>query len=206
MTHDDDDQEVLARGTRVSEFRVERLLGRGGFGATYLAWDESLEAWRALKEYLPVGWPGSWGRRLRDGTVGPARGREKEYQWGLDRFVREARVLADERLNHPNIVRVYRCFRARGTAYLAMELVEGRSLAQALAEEGGSWPEARVRPLLSGLADGLSAVHAAGLLHRDVSAANVMLRGGDDSPVLIDFGTARKLEDQGLPIPLVKAG
>ena len=205
MTHDDDDRDVLARGTRVSEFRVERLLGRGGFGATYLAWDESLEAWRAVKEYLPVGWRGAWGRRLRDGKVGPARGHEADYRWGLERFVREARVLSDRRLKHPNIVGVYRCFPARGTAYLVMELVEGRSLAQALSEEG-VWPEARVRPLLSGLADGLSAVHAAGLLHRDVSAANVMLRAEDDSPVLIDFGTARKPEDQGLSIPLVKAG
>ena len=206
MTHDDD-QGVLARGTRVFEFRVERLLGRGGFGATYLAWDESLESWRALKEYLPTGWRGAWGRRLGDGKVGPAAGREKEYRWGLERFVQEARVLADERLNHPHIVRVYRCFEDRGTAYLVMERVEGRSLAKALATAGGWWPESRVRPLLSGLASGLSAVHAAGLLHRDVSPANVMLRAGDDSPVLIDFGTARKVEqDESGSLPVVKAG
>ena len=202
MTHDDD-HDVLAPGTRVQEFRVERLLGRGGFGATYLAWDESMEARRAVKEYLPTRW---WGRRLRDGTVGPAAGREQEYRWGLERFVHEARVLADSRLNHPHVVRVYRWFEARGTAYLVMERVEGRSLASALAADGW-WPEARVRPLLSGLSDGLSAVHAAGLLHRDVSPANVMLRTGDDSPVLIDFGTARRLEqrDSGSR-PLVKDG
>ena len=202
MTHEDY-IDVLASGTRLQEFRVARLLGRGGFGATYLAWDESMEAWRAVKEYLPV--ECGWGRRLRDGTVGPAAGREKAYRSGLARFVREARVLADSRLNHPHIVRVYRWFEARGTAYLVMERVEGRSLASALAADGW-WPEARVRPLLSGLSEGLSAVHAAGLLHRDVSPANVMLRAGDDSPVLIDFGTARRLEDRTSSVPLVKVG
>ena len=207
MTHDDD-RGVLAGGTRVAEFRVERLLGGGGFGATYLAWDVELEAWRAVKEYLPNGWRGDvWGRRLADGTVGPAPGQEEAYRWGLERFVAEGRVLANSRLAHAHIVRVYRCFRARGTAYLVMEHVEGRNLKEALKEAGGWWPEARVRPVLAGLADGLSAVHAAGLVHRDVSPHNVMLRAGDDSPVLIDFGTARKLErrDSG-SLPLVKHG
>ena len=207
MTHDEG-RGALAGGTRVAEFRVERLLGGGGFGATYLAWDVELEAWRAVKEYLPNGWRGDvWGRRLADGTVGPAPGHEEAYRWGLERFVAEGRVLANSRLAHAHIVRVYRCFRARGTAYLVMEHVEGRNLNEALKEAGGWWPEARVRPVLAGLADGLSAVHAAGLVHRDVSPHNVMLRAGDDSPVLIDFGTARKLEqrDSGSR-PLVKDG
>ena len=207
MTHDEG-RGVLAGGTRVAEFRVERPLGGGGFGATYLAWDVELEAWRAVKEYLPNGWRGDvWGRRLADGTVGPAPGQEEAYRRGLERFVAEGRVLANSRLAHAHIVRVYRCFRARGTAYLVMEHVDGRNLKEALKEAGGWWPEARVRPVLAGLADGLSAVHAAGLVHRDVSPHNVMLRAGDDSPVLIDFGTARKLEQrESGSLPLLKEG
>ena len=77
---------------------------------TYLERDLSLDAWRAVKEYLPR----DWGTRLRDGTIGPRTGADAEdYQWGLTRFLEEARMLAQ--FDHPNLVRVYRVFEARGT-------------------------------------------------------------------------------------------
>ena len=177
--------DVLAPGTRLEEFAIERELGAGGFGVTYLAYDHSLGRRVAIKEYLPH----DWGTRRTDGGVGPrSSAHAKDYSWGLERFLEEARVLA--RLHHPHIVQVYRVIEAWGTAYMVTEYVEGRSLAEALRAEG-PWAEARVLGLLDALTVGLAEVHAAGLVHRDIKPANVMLRG-DGSPVLIDFGAARQ--------------
>ena len=177
--------EVLAAGTRLEEFEVERELGAGGFGVTYLAHDRSLDRQVAIKEYLPH----DWATRHPDGAVGPWSATHAEnYRWGLERFLEEARVLA--RLHHPHVVQVYRVIEARGTAYMVTEYVEGRSLAEAL-QADGPWREPRVLALLDALTSGLGPVHAAGLVHRDIKPANVMLRG-DSSPVLIDFGAARQ--------------
>ena len=177
-------EDVLPPGTRIEEFEIERALQSGGFGVTYLARDRSLERRVAIKEYLPR----EWGGRRADGSVGPrSSSHAKDYQWGLTRFLEEARTLA--RLDHPRIVRVHRVIEAWGTAYMVMEYVEGRNLEEALKAEG-PWPEARVRALLDSLLPGLAQVHAAGLIHRDIKPANVMLRA-DGTPVLIDFGAAR---------------
>ena len=174
--------DILMRGTRLDEFEIKEVLGAGGFGVTYLAWDVSLAAWRAVKEYLPR----DWGVRRGDGTVGPRTGADAEdYRWGLERFLEEARILA--RFDRRNLLRVYRVFEARGTAYMVTEYVEGRTLAAG----AGPLPEARVREVLAALADGLTAVHAAGLLHRDIKPENVMVRA-NGMPVLIDFGSARQ--------------
>ena len=177
--------DVLAAGTRLEEFEIERELGAGGFGVTYLAYDMSLDRRVAIKEYLPH----DWGARGPDGAVGPRSATHaQDYRWGLDRFLEEARVLA--RLHHAHIVQVYRVIEAWGTAYMVTEYVEGRSLAEALRAEG-PWVESRVLALLDALTAGLAEVHGAGLVHRDVKPANVMLRG-NGSPVLIDFGSARQ--------------
>ena len=176
----------LVPGARIEEFEIVRELGFGGFGITYLARDHALARLVAVKEYFP----GDWGTRRADGTIAPRSATaEADYAWGLERFVDEARVLA--RLTHHNIVKVHRIVAAAGSAYMAMEYVEGHSLADEL-KSLGPLSERRVRRLLAGLAEGLAAVHAAGLLHRDIKPANVMLREGDGSPVLIDFGAARQ--------------
>ena len=180
-----DTGDTLAPGTRLGELEIERVLGAGGFGVTYLARDLSLDAWRAVKEYLPR----DWGTRQRDGTIGPRTGADAEdYEWGLTRFLEEARILA--RFDHPNLVRVYRVFEAAGTAYMVTEYVEGETLAAGL-KESGPWAEPQVRELLDALTEGLSAVHGAGLLHRDIKPGNVMVRP-DGTAVLIDFGAARQ--------------
>ena len=180
--------EALPVGTRVEQFVVERFLGVGGFGVTYLARDESLGVWRALKEYLPE----VWGARLGDGTVGPrTEAYSEDYWWGLEQFLKEARILAQFEARHiRHIVRVYQVFEARGTAYMAMEYVEGRTL-EAEVEAEGPLSEDRMRGLLLGLTEGLSEVHAAGVLHRDITPRNVMIRE-DGTPVVIDFGAARQ--------------
>ena len=177
-------EDALPPGTRIEEFVIEQALQSGGFGMTYLAQDRSLGRRVAIKEYLPR----EWGGRRSDGTVGPrSASYAADFRWGLARFLEEARTLA--RLDHPRIVRVYRVIEAWGTAYMVMEYVEGRNLEETLKAEG-PWPEERVRALLDELLPGLEQVHAAGLIHRDVKPANVMLRS-DGTPVLIDFGSAR---------------
>ena len=177
-------EETLPPGTRLEEFVIEQGLQSGGFGVTYLAQDESLGRRVAIKEYLPLEWAG----RRADGSVGPrSASQAQDYEWGLARFLDEARTLA--RLDHGRIVRVYRVLEAWGTAYMVMEYVAGRNLEEALKAEG-PWPEERVRGLLESLLPGVALVHEAGLVHRDIKPSNVMLRA-DGTPVLIDFGAAR---------------
>ena len=177
----------LPHGARLNQFQIDgEPLGAGGFGITYRARDGNLGRTVAIKEYLPR--DSAW--RDPEGTVGPrsvALG--DDYEWGLKKFLEEAQVLA--RLSHRAIVQVYEVIPRDGTAYIVMEHVEGRTLAKELRNKG-LLGESQVRRLLEELTSGLEEVHDAGLLHRDIKPENVMLRQGDDSAVLIDFGAARR--------------
>jgi serine/threonine protein kinase len=176
---------ALAAGVCLAEYRIENLLGVGGFGLTYLATDRNLNLKVALKEYLPSG----IAARGEDSSIRPVdEDSAQTFEWGKQRFLDESRTLASFR--HPAIVRVMRFFEANATAYMVMEFVEGQSLPH--------WAAAR-RPLgeetLAGivapLLDGLAVIHAAGYLHRDIKPDNLYLRA-DGSPVLLDFGSARQ--------------
>jgi serine/threonine protein kinase len=167
------------------EYRLEQVLGAGGFGMTYLAADTHLEKPVAIKEYLPS----ELAHRSPDGTVQPiTTERESGYRWGLERFLLEARTLA--RFSHPNIVRVLRYFEANGTAYMVMDYERGDPLKTRLGLSPQP-PEAELKRLVAPLLDGLRAVHAAGFLHRDIKPDNIFVRA-DGQPVLIDFGAARQ--------------
>lgn len=175
---------ALPVDTSLLEYRLESVLGAGGFGITYLARDTHLEKPVAIKEYLPT----DLAMRALDGSVVPvATEHEHGYKWGLERFIQEARTLA--RFSHPNIVRVYRYFEANGTGYMVMDYESGESFSQLL-RRGVRPDEAQLRAILMPLLDGLQAVHEAGFLHRDIKPSNLFLReaGG---PVLLDFGAAR---------------
>jgi hypothetical protein len=176
---------ALAIGTELMEYRLDAVLGTGGFGLTYLAWDAHLEKQVAIKEYLPA----DFALRALDGSVVPvATQRENDYRWGLERFLQEARTLA--RFGHPHIVRVKRYFEANNTAYMVMEYERGESL-NALLKREPRPAEEKLRAMLLPLLDGLRAVHEAGFLHRDIKPSNLFLRQEDGSPVLLDFGAAR---------------
>lgn len=177
-------QHGLPAKTMLLEFRIESILGAGGFGITYLARDTHLEKDVAIKEYLPV----DLALRALDGSVVPVNTDTAfNYKSGLDQFLSEARTLA--RFAHPNIARVSRYFEANGTAYMVMSYEEGASLSRYLRKNPNpteQYLKAIVDPLLSGLQE----VHEAGFLHRDIKPSNIFLRA-DNSPVLLDFGTAR---------------
>jgi hypothetical protein len=175
---------ALASNTTLHEYRIEQVLGAGGFGTTYLARDTHLDKQLAIKEYFPS----DIAMRAAEGTVQPASSQaESDYKWGLDRFLQEARTLA--KFSHPNIVRVVRYFEANGTAYMAMDYERGEPLKNLLIVNP-RLPEAQLRRLAGPLLDGLRAVHAAGFLHRDIKPDNIFVRA-DGTPVLIDFGSAR---------------
>jgi len=181
-----DHKSALAIGTQLYEYRIENILGYGGFGITYLAEDTNLKTHVAIKEYLP----NELAIRESDrSTVQPKTGSDQTiYQWGLERFLLEAQTLAQ--FHHPNIVHVIRFFKDNNTAYLVMEYLQGRTLSEALAD-GGTASESELKALLPPLLDGLQKVHGAGFLHRDIKPGNIFLRDTDNSPVLIDFGAAR---------------
>ena len=176
---------MLPKGHRIGEYEIVRVLGAGGFGVTYLAFDHQLDGPVALKEYFPAD---AARRRPGWGVAPSTTGNQALFTWGLDRFIDEARSL--HRLRHANIVRAHRYIQTHGTAYIVMEYVEGESLQQILRVRGRLTPDAW-RRWLDPLIDGLAHVHGHGYLHRDLKPANIMIRSADGTPVLIDFGAAR---------------
>src|SRR5512144_2391930 len=185
---------VLANGYQLQEYSIESVLGTGGFGITYKARDTHLDSCVALKEYFPA----EWSYRGNDGvTVHPnSQGQviipevqTSGYEWGLDRFLDEARVLA--RVRHPYVVRVRRYFRANGTAYIVMDYEEGEPLS-ALLRRQTLLSEQQLYGLLQEILPALEAVHEEGYLHRDLKPSNLYIRARDGCVMLIDFGAARQ--------------
>jgi serine/threonine protein kinase len=176
---------ALPPGTMLMEYRLEQVLGAGGFGITYLGWDTHLEKHVAIKEYLPA----QLAVRALDGSIVPIATEQKyDYTWGLERFVLEARTLA--RFSHQHIVRVNRYIEANATAYMVMDYEAGVSLSQWLGDHPQP-AEDELKRIAGPILDGLEAVHAQGFLHRDIKPSNVFMRA-DGSPVLLDFGAARQ--------------
>ena len=176
---------ALAAGTRIESFEIRDVLGVGGFGITYRAYDRTLEQTVAIKEYLPDG----LAYRLPDNQTLTHKSESDVayYNYGLQRFLDEARTLA--RFRDPSIVRVVRFIEANGTAYLVMDFERGQPLARRLRKNRLS--ESAVRQLARPLLLGLRSVHAQKFLHRDVKPANILLRA-EGPPVLLDFGAARQ--------------
>jgi Tol biopolymer transport system component len=178
---------ALPPGHKLAEYVIESVLGHGGFGITYLARDTTLDSRVAIKEFLPH----QIAQRDPNGNVLPLPEREavRDYHWGLKNFVKEARALAQ--FKHPHIVRVLRFLEANGTAYMVMEYEQGQSLAQYLKQNGPRLDEAMLLRVFIPILNGLHAVHEAKMLHLDIKPENIYLRA-DDSPMLIDFGSARQ--------------
>ena len=182
----EDASDALPVGTRLGEFEIRQVLGAGGFGVVYRAWDEALQRDVALKEYMPVSLAG----RGPDKSVTlRSRVHEENFAVGLQSFVNEARLLA--RFDQPALVKVLRFWEANGTAYMAMPLYKGRTLRQLRKDAPAStfndgWIRALIEPLLGAL----EVMHEAAVYHRDIAPDNI-LWCDDNRPVLLDFGAAR---------------
>jgi serine/threonine protein kinase len=171
----------------VHEYQITSVLGTGGFGITYLATDHRLEAEVAIKEYFPA----SLAVRLADQySVNPADAGKGIYDWGLEKFLKEAETLAS--LQHPHIVGVNRLIRANGTAYMILDFIDGPNFKEWLAVLGRRPQQEEIDFIVTRIVSALEVVHAREMLHRDISPRNIMLTKGG-IPVLIDFGAARQL-------------
>ena len=180
---------ALAAGTRLRDYEIESVLGRGGFGITYRARETQLHKIVAIKEYLPEG----IATRTTPQTVVPTSSADRaNYAWGLARFLAEGQTLA--RFQHPHLNKVQGYFPANGTAYLVLEYLEGEPLSAVLQRQGRLRP-AQVARLLRDVLSGLADVHAARYVHRDLKPGNLMVQP-DGSIVVIDFGAARQAVGQ----------
>ena len=183
--NDSEHKQALPSGFRLQSYHVVDVLGVGGFGVTYLGEHSTLGHRVAIKEYLPNEFA------VRDGvTVFPKSQADRDdFEWGLTRFLDEAKTLA--RFEHRNLVRVRDYFEANHTAYIVMDYEDGESLDRLL-DRHGTLSEAQLRRVLLPIIDGLRQVHAAGFLHRDIKPSNIYVRRADETPVLLDFGAARQ--------------
>jgi serine/threonine protein kinase len=193
--------QALSEGQTIQWYRVEEVLGRGGFGITYLATDNNLEHRVAIKEYLPT----TFVERRSDKSLVPSSAAaETQFREGLARFLSEARTLV--KFRHKNIVRVMAVFEANNTAYLVMEYEEGERFKEAVSRAGGA-DESTLKSLLLNIIDGLEQVHQHGFIHRDIKPVNIIIRH-DGSPVLLDFGASRVVnrDNAAPPTSFVSAG
>jgi serine/threonine protein kinase len=161
------------------------LLGAGGFGATYVAWDAVLNKKVAVKEYFPS----EFATRIMGTTEVCAYDGEKSYQYeaGLASFIGEAKRLAKFN-SQANIVHIYDSFEANSTAYIIMDYVEGKTLKELL-KERGPLPYEEVVKYAILILNALQNVHNEGIIHRDIAPDNIKING--DDAVLLDFGAAR---------------
>lgn len=177
----------LAAGQRLDEYEIGGVLGEGGFGIVYLAWDHSLQRRLAIKEYMPASL--AWRSHGMQVEVKSER-YEESFEAGLRSFINEAKLLA--RFDHPALIKVHRFWQAHGTAYMVMPYYEGITLKQALAEMSEPPDETWLRDLLAPLLDALQYLHEASCYHRDIAPDNILLID-DGRPLLLDFGAARRV-------------
>ncbi len=178
---------VLPIGTHLGEFEILDLIGEGGFGIVYLAYDHSLERRVALKEYMPSGLAT---RTAKMTVTVRSQHNAGTFTAGLKSFINEARMLAQ--FDSPSLVKVHRFWEGNGTAYMVMPFYEGVTLKQALKERRVTPTEPWVRVLLADLFDAIETIHRAQCFHRDIAPDNILLLK-DDRPLLLDFGAARRV-------------
>lgn len=173
-------------------YRIEKVLGQGGFGITYLATDLNLQRSVAIKEFFPKDFC------ERDETTSQVTLGTKNTAEFVNRlkskFLKEARNIA--KFDHPNIIRIFAAFEENNTAYYVMEYIEGESLS-AMVKDGGPLPEKQALEYIESIGKALEYVHARKINHLDIKPANIMVRRSDNTPILIDFGLSKQYDSEG---------
>lgn len=165
------------------EYRIDRPLGQGGFGITYRGVDTRLNRAVAVKEFFPEG---CW----REGSTVVSAGRwnSDTYSNAKQKFLLEGQTLGQ--FNHPGIVQVFYYFEENNTAYMVMEYLQGKTLAEILKQRRGKLSEKETLMYVNQVGEALKLLHSSQFLHRDIKPDNIML-ADDGRIVLIDFGAAR---------------
>ncbi|NRF67979.1 serine/threonine protein kinase [Aquincola sp. S2] len=176
---------ALPKGTRLGEFEIRRVIGAGGFGIVYMAFDHGLEREVAIKEYMPSSLA-SRTATLHVSLTSPSN--EETFKLGLRSFVNEAKLLA--RFDHRSLIKVHRFWEDRGTAYMVMPLLRGRTLREARRLMEQPPTEAWLRGVLDPVLGALEVLHREDVFHRDIAPDNILI-GDDGVPMLLDFGAAR---------------
>ena len=179
---------TLPTGYVLRDYIIEEVLGQGGFGITYLAKEEMTDYPVVIKENYPSLFA------YRDpisGELRPMHKCEESYRWALESFEKEARTLR-KLPKHTNLVHVTGVFRALNTAYIVMEPIDGKNLAE-LYPQGSQVEPQLLEDILCKLLCALEPLHKQGIIHRDIKPGNIMLTKAGE-PVLIDFGAARPME------------
>src|SRR5574338_139798 len=179
---------ALPAGTVLREWRLEDVLGVGGFGIVYKGRGIYFDELVAIKEYFPSAISD---RKDGDTVVPNDSNAEEVHALGLKKFVEEAKLLwnLSKPTRHPNIVSVRSLFEINGTAYMVMDFEDGLPLSD-LIKQRKKFSEAELRELIRPIGEGLDRAHRVGVLHRDIKPPNILI-SEDNRPVLIDFGSAR---------------
>ena len=208
----------LSSGTLLQggKYKIDKVLGQGGFGITYLAEQTNLGRKVCIKEFFMK----EYGERTATPTIdGEATvvaddatvlsdsdstvltgvsavttGAAEIMGKYREKFVKEARTIA--KLDHPGIVRIHDVFEENGTAYYVMDFIEGENLNELVKREG-ALPEERALGYIRQIGEALSYVHSHNIMHLDVKPANVIVRKSDGKAILIDFGTAKQYDSEG---------
>ena len=178
---------ALRAGTVLNNrYIVGRVLGQGGFGITYVAFDTQLQAKVAVKEYMPS----DMATRVEGTTVSVMMDtKSDDFTYGAERFQEEARTLA-KFIGHPNIAGVSSYFDQNDTSYFVMDYIEGVSFKSYIANNGGKVSVDETLNVMIPVLRALTAVHAEGFIHRDVTPDNIYI-SKDGNVKLLDFGSAR---------------
>lgn len=170
-------------------YKIEEVIGAGGFGITYRAWDPLLQSYVAIKEYYPSG----IATRSADSSkvCVPVGQEQREYHRGRIRFLKEAQDVARFQ-SGPNIVSIYDYLEENDTAYMVMEYLHGCTLKQYIREHGGRLDTDHILHICLSVLDALAVVHKAGMIHRDISPENIFICE-DLTVKLIDFGAAKQV-------------
>lgn len=194
---------ALSPGTIVHKrYRIERVLGEGGFGVTYMVLDMKENRISAMKEYFPMEIAS---RKPGSMQVVPREGSKDIYNRFKEQFLKEAQTIYNYS-GHPNIISVYHLFdNENGTAYYVMEYINGVDLGKYLAQNGQrlSWEE--LRPIVAQVISALMRVHSSGVIHCDISPDNIFILNGGQAK-LIDFGAAKNVVKEKSSIMLLKRG
>ena len=177
----------------LGRYRVGKLLGQGGFGATYLGWDDRLQIRVAVKEYFPTHLVA---REVGGCAMAPFTPEHRQsFAKGIAKFLEEARILARLR-DIREIVSVQDYFEENATAYLVMELLQGRTMKKYIADHGGRIDYRKALAILMPIMKALHSIHDQGMVHRDVSPDNIFVPAAGGAK-LLDFGAARAASTDG---------